>query len=240
MRICIISSVVFFFISVPSFANDIYIEYDCSTMPNIASPPWEIIGRGNYQLTVNSGILHMENPDNLAWVLIERVDSLITESSDFYVEARVKIPNGDGYNASPQIALTSIDYNLPYGNRSHIWYAVDLYPGGISFTLIDNDNAGGGKFFGSYSIPDFDSCFHKITLYMHDSGDTRDFYVYVDDIEVISALGEDKSRVINAVDVGYGLEVSIGDSYWDYVKYWSEDLIDTDNISWGSIKTQFK
>jgi len=222
------------FISFPAFGSSV--NYDCSVLPGSATPPWDIVGSANFDLNVNDGILHIVNPDNISWVLLERVDPEILNATTLCLEAHVMVPSGTGQNASPQIAMTSIDPELPYENRSHIWYAVDLYPDRIEFTLVDNDNPENSKFFGSHSVPDLNVNFHTITLCMNRTESGQDFKVYVDGVLVISVAGEDTDRPINAVDIGYGLEVAIGNSYWDYIRYWSEAPIGVESKSWGNIK----
>jgi len=233
-RITVATLTLFSLISIPAFGFSV--NYDCSVLPGSAIPSWGIIGRANFNLSVKDGILHMVNPDNLSWVLLERVDPEILNATTLCLETRVMVPSGTGQNASPQIAMTSIDPELPYGNRSHIWYAVDLYPDRIEFTLVDNDNPENSKFFGSYSIPDLNVEFHTITLCMSQTESSRDFVVYVDGVSVISVTGEDTDRPINAVDIGYGLEVAVGHSYWDYISYWDEAPIGVESKSWGGIK----
>jgi hypothetical protein len=235
-----LAAVLFTLLPININATDFSVLYDCSVPPSQATPVWNIIGRCNYQLNLASGVLHMVNPDQCSWVLLERADSRITQALSISIEARVKVPTGSGHAASPQIAFTGLDYGLPYDNRAHIWYAVDLYPTGIGFTKVDDDQAGGNKLFGYFSIPDLNSTFHTITLQMHQVAGARDFVVYVDAVPAIAVSNEIDSRPITAVDVGYGLMVAVGDSYWDYVKYWSESPIGVETATWGSIKSLYR
>ena len=220
-------------------AVEFSVLYDCSVPPAQSLPPWDIIGRCNYQLNVNAGILHTVDPDQCSWVLLERPDPRVGQDGYVSIEARVMVPTGGGYTASPQIAFTGLDPGLPYDNRAHMWYAVDLYPTGIGFTKVDNDKPE-GRDFGFYPISDLNSTFHTIKLQKHEERGVRDFAVFVDGVAVFAVTNDVDPRPITAVDIGYGLEVAAGDSYWDYVRYWSESPIAVQSTTWGSIKSLYR
>jgi|WetSurMetagenome_2_1015567.scaffolds.fasta_scaffold92231_2 hypothetical protein len=214
--------------------------YDCSTPPALASPPWDVVGACNYQLNVASGILNMVDPDACSWVLLERADARVGQDGYVLIEANVKIPNGSGQNASPQIAFAGFDPALPYANRAHMWYAVDLYPDRIEFTKVDNDQPG-KTIYGSHPVPDLGTTFHTIALQKHEASGVRNFVVAVDGVPVITVTNEIDPRPITSVDVGYGLETAVGNSYWDYIRYyWTDASTHAEPATWGGIKSLFR
>jgi hypothetical protein len=214
--------------------------YDCSTPPALASPPWDVVGACNYQLNVVSGILNMVDPDACSWVLLERVDARVGQDGYVLIEANVMVPNGSGQNASPQIAFCGFDPALPYANRAHMWYAVDLYPDRLEFTKVDNDQPG-KTIYGSHPVPDLGTTFHTIALQKHEVSGVRNFVVAVDGVPVITVTNEIDPRPITSVDVGYGLEVAVGNSYWDYIRYyWTDTSTGTEPATWGGIKSLFR
>jgi hypothetical protein len=166
-------------------------------------------------LSPGAGVLLLMDPDQYLWVLLERPDARVGEAPFVTLEARVMVPSGSGETASPQIAFTGYDPALPYDNRAHMWYAVDLYPNGIGFTKVDNDKPE-GKDYGFYAIPDLNMTYHTITLRKREELGVRDFVVLVDGAPVITVTNEVDPRPITAVDVGYGLEIAVGYSLWDY------------------------
>jgi hypothetical protein len=221
-------------------AQPFSVFYDCSTLPAQAAPPWDVIGACNYQLNADSGILNMVDPDQCSWILLERADARVGQDGYVLIEAHVMVPNGSGQNASPQIAFAGFDPALPYDNRAHMWYAVDLYPDRIEFTKVDNDKPE-GKFYGSYPVPNLGTTFHTIALQKHEASGVRDFVVAVDGVPVITVTNEIDPRPITAVDVGYGLEVAVGNSYWDYISYfWTGMSTRTEQATWGCIKSLFR
>lgn len=221
-------------------AQSFVVFYDCSVPPAQASPPWDVVGACNYQLNVIDGILNMVDPDACSWVLLERVDPRVAQEGYVLIEAIVKVPNGSGHNASPQIAFAGYDPALPYANRAHMWYAVDLYPDRVEFTKVDNDQPA-GRFYGSYPVPDLGTTYHTIALQKHEVGGVRNFEVAVDGLPAIIVTGEIDPRPITAVDIGYGLEVATGNSYWDRIRYfWTDSSTAVEPATWGSIKSLFK
>jgi hypothetical protein len=200
-------------------AQGLTVNYDCSELPG----PWNIIGEGAYTLSINSGILTMIDHSTTEWALLEYVSPLIAGALDVRIDALVRVPSSNGIQGSPQISLLSFDPALPYTDRAHSAYAVDLYTDRIEFTRIVTTPTLVSTLLGSCSVPDLSSTFHKITLSKHEDGEAS-FTVMLDDNPVIVVTGESITWPLNSVDIGFGRYVGTGTSEWDYINFEATSL----------------
>ena len=90
-------------------------------------------------------------------------------------------------------------------------------------------------------MPNLGRTYHTIALQKHEAAGVRDFVVAVDGAPVITVTGEIDPRPITAIDVRYGLEVAVGNSYWNYIRYfWTEFSTPIEPATWGGIKSLYR
>jgi hypothetical protein len=223
----------------PALSDPLYVEYQGDTLPaQDPNAPWAELGQGGI-LSVSQGILTAIDPDASAWVYMHRFEASLSDCAIVNIEARVTVPTGNGATGSPQLSLYDYDENLPPWSIAHVWYGLDLFPDAIEFAKWDYDAGGVRTLFARIPVPDLSSEFHLVQMTRVESS-VRTFQIYLDGILVATVSGEPTDRPLDAVGFGYGMAIGVGESHWDFVRYWSEEPVAVAQTTWGGLKASLR
>jgi hypothetical protein len=227
--LCIVSSV---------SAQQLYVEYEADTLPpDDPVAPWVEFG-WNCDFGLGGGLLTIDNLSTNAWALFHRFNPALGTYPEIHVEARIKVPSSNEWPCVVGLYDYRDEGHSP-GVIGHLWYLIELYSDRMEFCRGDSDVSPHQHVtFAMHPIPDLATEFHTFGI-TRIEGNERTFVVSLDGQTIYMLMGEPTDRPMDAVVFGYGRALSVGQSVWDYVRYWSIDPVVTEPATWGHIKKHF-